>query len=168
MFRIKICGITTPADAAAAAEAGADAIGLNFYPLSPRYVSQIQAEEIIAALPAGVARVGVFVNSPCAEVRTIAIRLKLDQVQIHGDERPSFLGELQGLATIRAFRCGGDVQGVIDYLDQCDRLACLPQAILIDAHCPGQFGGTGARRIGRRWRQFESGCRQFRWFWPVD
>jgi phosphoribosylanthranilate isomerase len=143
MFHIKICGITAAPDAQAAATAGADAIGLNFYPLSPRYVSQIKAEEIVGPLPAAVVRVGVFVNSPSAEVRTFAARLKLDFVQIHGDEPPDFLSELNGLPVIRAFRSDGSFQGVIDYLDQCNRLGCLPHAMLIDAQSPGQFGGTG-------------------------
>ncbi len=96
------------------------------------------------ALAPGVALVGVFVNSPAAEVRTLAGRLKLDYVQIHGDEPPSYLAELAGLATIRALRVGNDVQGVLDYLTECRRLGCLPAAVLVDALRPGQFGGTGA------------------------
>ena len=143
MFRVKICGITTAADAHTAAEAGADAIGLNFYPPSPRYVDLTQAEEIVRGLPRGLATVGVFVNSPSAEVRTVANRLKLDHVQIHGDEPPPFLSELCGLSTIRAIRCGDDLQAVFAYLDECRRLGCLPHSLLIDALRPGHYGGTG-------------------------
>jgi phosphoribosylanthranilate isomerase len=143
MFQVKICGINCAADAQTAALAGADAIGLNFYPPSPRYVDLTQAEEIVRGLPRGLATVGVFVNSPSAEVRTVANRLKLDHVQIHGDEPPAYLSELEGLPTIRAMRCDGDLQAVFDYLAECQRLGCSPQALLIDALRPGQFGGTG-------------------------
>jgi phosphoribosylanthranilate isomerase len=143
MFQVKICGITSAADARAAAEAGADAIGLNFYPPSPRYVDLFVAEEIVRGLPSGLATVGVFVNSPSAEVRTIAARLKLDYVQIHGDEPPEFLTELDGLQAIRAVRCGDNLQAAFAYLDECRRLGCRPQSLLIDALRPGHYGGTG-------------------------
>lgn len=143
MFQVKICGINCVADAQTAAQAGADAIGLNFYPPSPRYVDLVQAEEIVRSLPPGLATVGVFVNSPSAEVRTFANRLKLNFVQIHGDEPPAYLAELNGLATIRALRCGSELQAAIEYLDECRRLGCLPNSLLIDALRPGQFGGTG-------------------------
>ena len=144
MFRVKICGITTPADAQAASDAQADAIGLNFYPLSPRYVEQPQAELIAQTRPPGLALVGVFVNSPAAEVRTLAERLRLDFVQIHGDEPPSYFAELAGLATIRALRASSNLEAALDYLAECRRLGCLPDAVLVDALQPGHFGGTGA------------------------
>ena len=143
MFRVKICGITSAADAQTAVEAGADAIGLNFYPPSPRYVDLTQAEAIVHALPAGVAKVGVFVNSPSAEVRTFATRLKLDYVQIHGDEPPCFIAELSGLTTIRGIRCDSNLQPLFDYLDECRGLGCSPQGLLVDTLRPGHFGGTG-------------------------
>ncbi len=151
MFRVKICGITSAADAQTAAEAGADAIGLNFYPPSPRYVDLTQAEAIIHALPAGVAKVGVFVNSPSAEVRTFATRLKLDYVQIHGDEPPCFIAELTGLTTIRGMRCDSNLQPLFDYLDECRGLGCSPQGLLVDTLRPGHYGGTGgtSRLAGR-------------------
>ncbi len=144
MFQVKICGITDPADAQAAADAQADAIGLNFFPLSPRFVDDPAAEKIAQVRPSGVALVGVFVNSPAAEVQSLAARLRLDYVQIHGDEPPEFLRELEGLATIRALRCGADLEVALDYLAQCRRLGCLPAAVLVDALQPGHFGGTGA------------------------
>jgi phosphoribosylanthranilate isomerase len=143
MFHVKICGITTAADAAMVVQERADAVGLNFYPLGPRCVTLGQAEDIVGVLPSEVARVGVFVNSPSAEIRTMAGRLRLDYVQIHGDEPPEFLAELAGYATIRALRCGSDFAAASDYLDRCRALGCPPAALLIDAHHPHQYGGTG-------------------------
>ena len=84
MFRIKICGITTVEDALLAAEAGADAIGFNFYERSPRYVTTERAKEICLALPTGVAKVGVFVNSLPKGIAATAERVGLDAIQLHG------------------------------------------------------------------------------------
>src|SRR5688500_8866870 len=97
LFRIKICGVTSPEDATAIADAGADAIGLNFYPASPRFLGDDRAAEIIAALPAGVAKVGVFVNADAALIREKVERLRLDWVQLHGDEPPQFVARLPGM-----------------------------------------------------------------------
>jgi phosphoribosylanthranilate isomerase len=143
VFRIKICGITTVEDALLAAEAGADAIGLNFYERSPRYVTAERAKEICAALPRGVAKVGVFVNSLPKGVVATAERLGLDAVQLHGDEGPDFLAALGQLPVIRAFRCKeATLDGVRAFLNLCEP-AAHPVAILLDAHAPGGYGGTG-------------------------
>lgn len=88
--RIKICGITTPDDALCAAEAGADAIGLVFYPASPRAVSLQQAAEIQAVLPPFVTTVGLFVNPAADAVRDVLATVPLDCLQFHGDETPAF------------------------------------------------------------------------------
>ena len=99
--------------------------------------------EIVAALPRGVARVGVFVNSPAGEVREIARRVQLDYVQIHGDEPPEYLAELDGLAIFRALRGSGSfalqAKNLIDFCTKGGQ----PQALLVDAFAPGQYGGTG-------------------------
>jgi phosphoribosylanthranilate isomerase len=146
LFRIKICGITNVADARMAAAAGADAIGLNFYAQSPRFVSRDVAHEIAAALPAGVAKVGVFVNASVADMAATADALALNYVQLHGDEPPALLAELDSHAIIRAFRCrDGDGRIVLDYLADCARVGVHPAAVLLDAHVAGQFGGTGAK-----------------------
>ena len=146
MFRIKICGITRVEDARAAADAGADAIGLNFYPRSKRHVSREAAGRIVAALPAGVAKVGVFVNASAEEVRETASQLRLDWVQLHGDEPPEFLAELAGLPTIRALRCDASgLEWIEQHLARCTHLGCLPEGVLIDALAPGEYGGTGRR-----------------------
>ena len=91
MFTIKICGITRPEDAQAAAEAGADAIGLNFYEKSPRYVDADRARTIVAALPQHVVKVGLFVNERPEEICRLYDDLKLDLIQLHGDESPKSL-----------------------------------------------------------------------------
>ena len=142
MFRVKICGITTVEDALVAVEAGADAIGLNFYAQSVRFLSPSQARHIVAALPKGVLKVGLFVNAEPAHIRTVAEHLGLHAIQLHGDEPPQTLSELGGLPILKAFRIGAEgLKGVRDYLSQCDT---PPDMILFDAQVPGQYGGTGA------------------------
>jgi phosphoribosylanthranilate isomerase len=141
LFRIKICGVTRPEDAAGIAEAGADAIGLNFYAASPRFVSDDLAAEIIAALPAPVAKIGVFVNADAAAIREKVQRLGLDWVQLHGDEPPEFLAELPGLAVIRAVRLSDWARAVLPAAE--GKLVRLPKAVLIDAFSASAYGGTG-------------------------
>jgi phosphoribosylanthranilate isomerase len=144
MFHIKICGITRVDDALAAAQAGADAIGLNFYPASPRFVSPAQAEAIVAAELPGVVKVGLFVGSDAREVCETFDRLKLDLIQLHGDEPPEYLAHLGGRPVMRAFRLGpAGLSPVVTYLDDCRRLGCLPRLVLLDAYTPGVYGGTG-------------------------
>lgn len=144
MFRVKICGITNVADARAVVQAGADAVGLNFYPKSPRYVAPDRARHIAARLPAGVVKVGLFVNADAAEVCETFDRLGLDLIQLHGDEPPEFLDSLRPRPVMRAFRLGpAGLPPVLEYLDRCRQLGCSPQLTLLDAHIPGQFGGTG-------------------------
>jgi phosphoribosylanthranilate isomerase len=143
-FQVKICGITRPEDAISAAEAGADAIGLNFYPRSPRYVTLEQAQAIVAATPAGVAKVGVFVNATSCSVSAAAHRLGLDLVQLHGDEPPEYLAELGGLNVVRAFRCGPEgITPVLAYLGGCQEIGWEPRMVLCDAFSQGSYGGTG-------------------------
>jgi phosphoribosylanthranilate isomerase len=143
VFRIKICGITSVEDALLAAEAGADAIGLNFYERSPRYVTTERAKEICLALPAGVAKVGVFVNSLPKGIAAMAERVGLDVIQLHGDEGPDFLGSLGKLPVIKAFRCReSTLNSVRAFLTLCPEPS-FPIAVLLDAHAPGSYGGTG-------------------------
>ena len=156
LFRIKICGVTTQADALVAADAGADAIGLNFYPASRRYVSPDDAHLIADALPRSVARVGVFVNSDPSEVRAIAESVRLDAVQLHGDERPEALQQLGDVPVVKAFRLGGtDMSAVRAFLEHCKSLACTPAMVLLDAFQAGSYGGTGARLD---WRSISEQC----------
>ena len=90
-FRVKICGITTSEDAAIVGNAGVDAIGLNFYSGSKRYVSSATACEIVKQLPRNVKRVGVFVNATLPMIETAVATLGLDVVQLHGDEPSEFV-----------------------------------------------------------------------------
>ena len=143
MFRIKICGVTNVDDALAAAAAGADAIGLNFYANSPRCVSHEAAAQIVSALPSGIKKVGVFVNANADEIRGLSADLPLDLIQLHGDEEPAFLAGLIGTPAMRAFRPVGSLEGIQAYLDKCDRLNCRPEMVLIDAFRKTAYGGTG-------------------------
>src|SRR5205823_13156241 len=105
--QIKICGITNLADALAAVAAGADALGFNFYPRSPRFITPEAAGEIIAQLPSSVLTVGVFVNEaePAQVARAVATA-GVAAVQLHGDESPDYCASLQGLTVIKALRVG--------------------------------------------------------------
>jgi phosphoribosylanthranilate isomerase len=138
MFRIKICGLTRPSDARLAAQLGADMIGLIFYRKSPRVVNQSIAREIIACVPPTVARVGVFVNAEELEVLRVAEKLRLDYVQLHGDESPTCIRRLQQrrFRVIKAF----SVTGAKDY----EPLYKSPADLcLIDNRIGQVRGGTG-------------------------
>lgn len=144
MFRIKICGITRPEDALAVASSGADAIGLNFCQQSPRFVSEDQARQIAEAADGSLAKVGVFVNATCREIDQLCGAVGLDWVQLHGDEPPEMLSELGAWKILRAFRLDERGLGPIaDYLDACCAAGRMPDAVLVDAHIAGQYGGTG-------------------------
>lgn len=144
MFQIKICGITNVEDALTVVQAGANAVGLNFYPQSLRCVGMETAQQIVAALPGDVVKVGVFVNAPPREVCKTFDRLGLSLIQLHGDEPPEYLQRLGGRPVMRAFRLGaGQLELVLDYLRQCERLGCGPRMALLDAAVQGQYGGTG-------------------------
>jgi phosphoribosylanthranilate isomerase len=157
MFQIKICGITTVDDVRYAAEAGADAIGLNFYEKSPRCVSPQQAQEIVARVREGFSAEQVAVYAVCVNASPDEIRQFLDPagrgiipgwgVQLHGDEPPAAMGKVRQLTktpVVRAFRCrGADLADVENYLAECQQFGTLPDAILLDAFAPGSYGGTG-------------------------
>lgn len=135
--RVKICGITRPQDAIAAAQAGADAIGLVFYPASPRAVDIDQAREIVTALPPFVTTVGLFVDAEEATIRQVLAALPLDMLQFHGDESP---GACRHYARpyIKALRMReeADVLGAArEYHDAA--------GLLLDTYQAGVPGGTG-------------------------
>lgn len=144
MFQIKICGITNRGDAELAVKAGADAIGLNFYPDSPRNVPIATAAEIAAELPATVARVGVFVNSSVEQIRAAVEKVGLSHIQLHGDESVDLVASLNSPNVIKAFRCrDGDVDHVVGFVHECESRQCPLAAVLIDAFVHGAYGGTG-------------------------
>jgi phosphoribosylanthranilate isomerase len=142
---VKICGLTTPADALAAASAGADWIGLNFHPPSPRYLAPDPAQAILRALPPHVEPVGLFVNRPPDAILELAALLNLRTLQLHGDEPPETVAALSAFRIIRAFRLRdpGSIAEMLAYLRETDRLGHPPHAVLIDAYVPNLPGGTG-------------------------
>lgn len=146
MFRVKICGITSLSDAVAASSAGADALGLNFYPASPRYIAPEAAAKISAALPAHVTRVGLFVNESPGTIAELRSAVGLDMVQLHGDESPEVVAALSGVPVIKAFRAASDDFPRIEaFVQGCLDLEAPLAAILIDACVPGAYGGTGQK-----------------------
>jgi phosphoribosylanthranilate isomerase len=137
--RVKICGITRTADAAAAAQAGADAIGLVFYPPSPRFLSIERAREIRDALPPFVQTVALFVNADAAQVSQVIGRVHPAMLQFHGDEAPDFCAQF-GLPHVKAYRMksGATPAAALEYLHPFSRAA----AWLFDSHVP-EYGGVG-------------------------
>jgi phosphoribosylanthranilate isomerase len=136
--RIKICGITRAEDAAAAALAGADAIGLVFYPPSPRYLSVERAVEIRDALPPFVQAVALFVNADAAQVAQVIGRVRPALLQFHGEETPQFCGQF-GVPYVKACRVRPGVDA-LEYLRPFSRAA----AWLFDSFVP-EYGGVGER-----------------------
>lgn len=140
MTRVKICGITNAEDARAACEAGADAIGLNFYSRSPRALSVEKAGELRTLIPSGVQVFGVFVNAEAAEVAEIFRDVRLDALQLHGDESPTTVAQLSRIGPVfKALRVGPDFSAVT--LDNYPGVS----GFLFDTADarPGQYGGTG-------------------------
>ena len=133
--RIKICGLSREADVLAAAQAGADAIGLVFYEPSPRAVTLQRAEALARELPPFMTPVGLFVNAPASRVRAAIERIPNLLLQFHGDETPAQC-EAYGRPYIRAAR----VAEGVDLLDFAARFS-RSQAILLDAHVEGYGGG---------------------------
>jgi phosphoribosylanthranilate isomerase len=135
--RVKICGITNEADALAAVEAGADALGFMFFDGSVRHISRTAAAKIIRHLPPFVVRVGVFVDPAEEFVRQAIVDCRLTAIQLHGNETPIFCRRFK-MSVIKAFRIDGE-----------RALHLLPQyatsAWLLDSFVPGKLGGTGAK-----------------------
>ena len=138
IVKVKICGLTNYEDAAAAMEMGADLLGFNFYPKSPRFVSPEKATQIINKLPAFIDTAGVFVNSSLEEIRDTISQCPLNWVQLHGDESPQFCRDLltHNVKTMKAIRVKD--QGDIDRAE-----SYFTDAVLLDAFDPGKYGGTG-------------------------
>lgn len=137
--RVKICGITRRQDAEAAADAGADAIGLVFYPPSPRHVELEVATEIVGSLPPFVVPVGVFVDRPTEEILTTCREAGLVLAQVHGALDPSQIRSLRRhIGVVAALRLAKPAD-----LARWRELGS-PDAVLFDAHVPGGLpGGTG-------------------------
>jgi phosphoribosylanthranilate isomerase len=136
MTKIKICGIKTISDALAAMDAGADLIGFNFYPKSPRYIEVGRCRDIMSVMRkyGHMTYVGVFVNASVATICSTMETLGLSLAQLHGDETPEMVAVLNGKA-FKAFR------GVPPSLDGFVREEA--PALLVDASVKGAYGGTG-------------------------
>lgn len=136
-IQIKICGVTTIGDAQACAALGADMIGLNFFPQSPRATKTENARQIVQALPPHVRPVGIFVDARANHIRDIAHRTGISSVQLHGEASPELCRELAvEFHVIRAFCTGRDFRPATTALfTECDAL--------LDASHPQLRGGTG-------------------------
>jgi phosphoribosylanthranilate isomerase len=142
--RVKICGITNEADGRSAARLGADAVGLNFYPQSPRYIDPPDCVPILRALPPFVDAVGLFVNQPLRQVFPVVNALgRVRTIQWYGSNRE--LSDTFPFQLIACFpvRDPKSLLDITNYLDMCRSLNRLPAAVLADAAVPGQHGGTG-------------------------
>jgi len=159
MVKVKICGITNWSDARGAVEAGADFLGFNFYRESSRYISPAAARRIVQRLPEKVASVGVFVNEPEREMLTIARRVGLDYVQLHGDETADVVSRMRrSVRVIKAVRVRESFRVA--------QLANFKRAssILLDGFDSRLRGGTGksfnwklAKSAGRKRQIFLAG-----------
>jgi len=138
-IRVKICGITRPVDGIMAAHAGADALGLVFYPPSPRGISIEQAVKIVYALPPFITTVGLFVSPEPAEVWKVLEAVPLNCIQFHGDEAPAFCDQFKR-PYIKALRMqpGMDVAARIEEYPGA-------AAVLLDTFVEGVAGGTGQK-----------------------
>lgn len=136
MLRIKICGLTTPQDARAAIECGADALGFNFFPGSRRYVGR--ETTWIAELPEGVEKVAIVVNPTWEEAKALASAPGITALQLHGTESPEFCRRLKeaGIQFEKAIPVSG-----VDSLVNCPDFST--GAVLLDSSAAGEFGGSG-------------------------
>ena len=159
MVKVKICGITNLTDARRAVDAGADFLGFNFYPPSPRYIPPARARSIIRRLPDHITVVGVFVNAPKEKILSIARSVGLDSLQLHGEESPELITRLnRSYPIIKAVRVQKSFRPV--QLVPFKRAA----AFLLDGFHARRHGGTGrkfdwsvARRARRNGRIFLAG-----------
>ncbi|TDN62942.1 phosphoribosylanthranilate isomerase [Paraburkholderia sp. BL10I2N1] len=140
--RIKLCGLSTAEDVAHAIDLGADAIGLVFYPPSPRSVTVAQAVDLTRDIPPFVSVVGLFVNASPEWMREVASNAQLTLLQFHGDETPEqceTLANIAGLPWLRALRVGADTQRA-DLVKSALNYSAA-SALLFDAHVEGYGGG---------------------------
>lgn len=138
-IRVKICGVTTPTDAAFAADCGADALGVNFYPKSPRFLTLPHAQELLRAIPPFTSCVGVFVTDQFEDVRSTSIALGLRAVQTYSAE-PPLASAFFPSAHVPAFRVkdSADLDAIRRFVSRCQ-----PAAVLVDSYVAGEMGGTG-------------------------
>jgi phosphoribosylanthranilate isomerase len=148
--RVKICGLTRKADALSAAMLGVDAIGLVFYPPSPRAVSVDLAREIVSDLPPFVSVVALFVDEQPDRIREVIENVAVDLLQFHGDESPEFCNSFS-VPYIKAIRMDGQVD-----IGEIERRYSAARGLLLDAYHPEQKGGTG---LQFDWKRIPRHCR---------
>jgi phosphoribosylanthranilate isomerase len=157
-LRVKICGVTSAADALLAARLGADAVGLNFYPPSPRYVEPAAAGHILRALPPFVEPVGVFANEPlqrsCHGLQSLG---GIRTLQWHGGAHEVYDVAPYRLIPAFAVRDETSLTEITRYVEACRARGHPPAAVLVDAHVPGTPGGTGQRAPWRLLTGFDAG-----------
>lgn len=142
--RIKICGITRPEDALAAANCGADAIGLVFAPLSRRYVDTARAKEILRELPSGVSVIALFLDPDRDAVEQVLQQIEPDLLQFHGHESVKFCSRF-GVPYIKTIGVGHDAKGNVPDINAFIEEYADAAALLFDSHAHGAAGGTGQR-----------------------
>ncbi len=147
--QVKICGITNERDALAAIACGADALGFNLYPRSPRYLDVKLSSDWLTTLPSSICKIAVLVNPTMEEARATAGLAFFDRLQLHGDESSEFCQRLaqQGIEFAKAIPVGGN-QVLGDFSDFHTR------RVVLDSVSEGQFGGTGRIFPWRLARQF--------------
>jgi len=141
MTKVKICGVTNLEDALIVTNVGADFIGFNFWPQSPRKISERNCKEIVLKLPPFITPVGVFVDEDIEQLKKIAKKCSLKAVQLHGSETPDYCQKVSSetsLPVIKAFRIEneGSIEAIRPFLEAVNYL-------LLDAFVPGEPGGTG-------------------------
>mgnify|MGYP000175582077 FL=1 len=145
--RIKLCGLSTPEDVAVAVDAGADAIGLVFYPPSPRHVRAERAAELLACLPPYLTAVGLFVNASLAEVQAVLAQAPITMLQFHGDETPEQCREIAqavGRPFMRALRVRPETTAtdLLEFASNYRASGPLFAGLLLDTWSDA-YGGTG-------------------------
>jgi phosphoribosylanthranilate isomerase len=150
--QVKICGVNDRQAAKAAAAGGAAFVGLVFYPPSPRFVKPRQASDIVAVLPEGITRVGLFVDADAAAIEAVLAEVRLDLLQLHGSETPDQVRALKarfGLPVMKAIKiaAAADVAEAERYLDAADWL-------LFDAKPPAAMKGAlpGGNALSFDWQ----------------
>lgn len=144
--RVKICGVTSEADVQHATLAGADAIGLNFHPASPRAIDAMRAQFLLRHLPPFVEAVGVWVDKPLREAREMAKQLgRIHAIQIHGKEKEMASGYPYHYIPAFQVRNEADLEAITSFLVACREAGMLPSAVLVDGHSTTLAGGTGQK-----------------------
>ncbi|MEM9843395.1 MAG: phosphoribosylanthranilate isomerase [Pseudomonadota bacterium] len=147
--KVKICGLTNPAEATAAAEAGADYIGLNFFPKSPRFVDPARAAMVAAAVPDTVSKVALVVNADDETLDELLASVPIDILQLHGTETPERVTDIRARTSLPVMK----VLGIATAQDvgQIDRYSDVADQLLIDAKPPPGADRPGGNAVAFDW-----------------